>query len=63
MASHQFLIDDFCKAAYHGTLPTVHAWLAARFTVPGLVAHEAVKAGGAVLDVPDFGEPPEKFRK
>jgi hypothetical protein len=43
-----------------GTLPAVNAWLAARFTVPGLVAHESAKQGGVLMDVPDFGEPPEK---
>jgi hypothetical protein len=59
MASHQLLIDDFCTAAYHGRMPRVNAWLAARFTVPGLVAHESAKLGGALLDVPDFGDAPE----
>ena len=58
MATHQFLIDDFCTAAYHNTLPTVNAWLAARFTIPGLVAYESVKQDGMPLDVPDFGAPP-----
>jgi predicted dehydrogenase/GNAT superfamily N-acetyltransferase len=59
MASHQFLINDFCTAVYEGTLPTVNAWLAARYTVPGLVAYESIKQGGAVLEVPDFGDPPK----
>ena len=59
MASHQLLIDDFCTAAYHGRMPRVNAWLAARFTVPGLVAHESAKLGGVLLDVPDFGDAPE----
>jgi hypothetical protein len=40
-------------------MPRVNAWLAARFTVPGLVAHESAKLGGALLDVPDFGDAPE----
>ena len=34
MASHQLLIDDFCTAVYFGRRPTVHAWLAARYTIP-----------------------------
>ena len=59
MASHQFLINDFCTAVYEGTIPTVNAWLAARYTVPGLVAYESIKQGGAVLEVPDFGDPPK----
>jgi hypothetical protein len=60
MNSHKMLVDDFCTAMRDGTLPTVNAWLAARFTVPGLVAHESAKQGGVLMDVPDFGEPPEK---
>lgn len=59
MASHQFLIDDFCTAAYNNILPTVNAWLAARFTVPGIVAYESLKKDGVPLDVPDFGDPPQ----
>ncbi len=58
MASHQLLIDDFCTAAANGTLPKVNAWLAARFTIPGLIAHESAKQGGVLLDIPDFGAPP-----
>lgn len=59
MNSHRFLVDDFCYAVYNGTLPPVNAWTAARFTVPGLVAHQSVEMGGVLLDVPDFGNPPE----
>ena len=60
MASHHFLINDFCTAVYNGTLPTVNAWVAARYTVPGLVAYESIKQGGVTLDVPDFGDPPKE---
>ena len=58
MASHQFLIDDFCTAAYNNTLPTVNAWQAARYTVPGIVAFESLKQDGTPMDVPDFGDAP-----
>ena len=58
MASHQFLIDDFCTAVYENKLPYVNAWRAARFTIPGLVAHESAKLGGVPLDIPDFGDAP-----
>ena len=60
MASHQLLIDDFCTAVAEGKLPYVNAWRAARFTIPGLIAHESAKLGGVPLDVPDFGEAPEQ---
>jgi hypothetical protein len=58
MASHQLLIDDFCTAAYEKKLPYVNAWRAARFTIPGLIAHESAKLGGVPLDIPDFGDAP-----
>lgn len=58
MASHKFLINDFCTAAYNNTLPTVNAWLASRYTVPGIVAYESLKQDGVPLEVPDFGNPP-----
>ncbi len=61
MASHQLLIDDFCTAAAEDKLPRVHAWLAARFTIPGLIAHESAKLGGALLDIPDYGDPTPEF--
>ena len=61
MASHQFLIDDFCCAAATDTLPRVHAWLSARFTIPGLIAHESAKLGGVPLDIPDYGDAPKTW--
>ena len=57
MASHQFLIDDFCTAVTEGRLPRVHAWLAARFTIPGLMAHKSALSEGKPLEVPDCGMP------
>lgn len=58
MASHQFLVDDFCNAAYYEKLPVLNAWKAARYTIPGLMAHESVLHGGVTLDVPDCGDEP-----
>lgn len=57
MNSHRLLVDDFCTAVAAGTLPPVNAWIAARYTVPGLLAHESALRGGMPLDVPDFGAP------
>lgn len=56
--SHQFLADDFVRAVVDGTTPTVHAWVAARYTLPGIIAHESAKQGGTQLEIPDFGNPP-----
>ena len=61
MASHKFLVDDFCTAAYNGTLPGVNAWVAARYTIPGIVAYESLKQDGVPMDVPDYGDPPENW--
>jgi predicted dehydrogenase len=55
--SHQYLVNDFATAVATGALPPVNAWTAARYTVPGIVAHESAQQGGAQLAVPDFGDP------
>lgn len=59
MGSHQFLVDDFCRCVSTNSMPYVNAWRAARYTIPGLVAHESAKLDGMPLDVPDFGDAPE----
>lgn len=56
--SHHFLVDDFVSAVSNGTLPPVNAWTAARFTLPGIVAHQSALQGGARLLIPDFGDAP-----
>lgn len=58
MATHKFLIDDFCKAVYNHSMPILNAWTAARYTIPGLVAIESAKQGGIPMKVPDCGEAP-----
>ena len=63
MASHQLLIDDFCRAVSQHKLPKVHAWKAARFTIPGLMAHRSAQQGGVPVDSPDYGDVPESFMK
>ncbi len=56
--SHHFLVDDFVTAVSHRSLPTVDAWTAARFTLPGIIAHDSALQGGVRLSIPDFGEAP-----
>lgn len=56
--SHQFLVDDFVMACVSGTMPPNNAWDAARYMLPGLTAHESALHGGALLQVPDLGDPP-----
>ncbi len=56
--SHYFLVDDFVTAVNAEGLPPVNAWVAARYTLPGIVAHESSQQGGARLPIPDFGDAP-----
>ena len=56
--SHPFLVDDFVRAVCSGKLPPCNAWDAARFMIPGLIAHESAKKDGLPMEVPDFGDPP-----
>lgn len=56
--THHFLIDDFCRAYATGKLSPTNIWEVARWNIPGLMAHESALAGGKVMDVIDFGEPP-----
>jgi hypothetical protein len=58
MGSHQFLVCDFVEACTGGALPPINVWLAARFCLPGIIAHASAKRGGELLEIPDFGEPP-----
>ncbi len=56
--SHHFLVDDFVTAVNKSVLPSVNAWTAARYTLPGVVAHESARRDGERLPIPDFGNPP-----
>lgn len=55
--SHQFLVLDFIEACLTGKLPPNHAWQAARYCAPGIVAHESAQRDGERLVIPDFGDP------
>jgi hypothetical protein len=56
--SHQFLACDFVEACVNRSLPPNNVWAAARYCVPGIVAHESARRGGVLLEIPDFGDPP-----
>ena len=58
--SHHFLVDDFVTAINTGTLPPVNAWVAARYTLPGIVAHQSALRGGERLPIRDFGDAPAR---
>lgn len=55
--SHQFLVDDFVTACVTGETPPNNVWDAARYLLPGLVAHESALQGGVLMEVPDLGYP------
>lgn len=58
LGSHQFLMDDFVTACVSGKQPPNNAWMAARYLIPGLTAHESAVRGGELLPISDFGDPP-----
>ena len=37
----------------------MNAWVAARYTLPGIVAHESALQGGVRLPIPDLGDAPQ----
>lgn len=53
--SHHFLVDDFVKACASGEPPPNNVWQAARYMIPGLIAHESAEQGGKQLEIPDLG--------
>ena len=53
--SHQFLVHEFVTACARRVQPPNNVWQAARYLIPGLIAHESALQGGVLLDVPDFG--------
>ncbi|MBN8217884.1 MAG: Gfo/Idh/MocA family oxidoreductase [Spirochaetes bacterium] len=61
--SHHFLVDDFVRAVSQDALPPNHAWAAARYAAPGIVAHESALRDGAMLPIPDFGEPEAEAKR
>lgn len=60
--THKFMVDDFCQSYWSGMLSPTNAWQAARYNIPGLTALISVMQGGVTLDVPDCGNPPEKYQ-
>ncbi len=57
--SHAWLAHEFVDAVAHDRTPAITVWDAVRYMAPGVMAHKSALAGGAVLDVPDWGDPPK----
>jgi len=58
--SHPFLVTDFVEACVRETLPPNSAWVAARYALPGIIAHRSAQRDGETLPIPDFGDPPSR---
>jgi len=58
--AHQFLVDDFARACCENRMPPTNVWQAARYLLPGLIAHESALRGGELLDIPDLGAGPQE---
>ena len=56
------MVDDFCQAYASGWLSPTNAWQAARYNLPGLIAHESALQGGKVMGIPDPGDPPSHLK-
>jgi len=61
--SHPFLVDDFVRAVVDDKLPPNNAWDAARYMIPGLIAHESSLRDGELMEIPDLGGAPEDWAK
>lgn len=57
--SHQFLVDDFVGACVRNEQTPNNVWQAARYLIPGLIAHESALRGGELMEVPDLGDGPD----
>jgi hypothetical protein len=57
--SHQFLVDEFCRAVESGKLPANNVWAAARYNLPGIAAHQSALKEGSMIKVHDLGDPPK----
>ena len=59
--THKLMVDDFCRAFMTGKLSPTNIWQAARFNLPGLIAHQSALRDGELMDVPDLGDPPSDW--
>ncbi|WP_087483645.1 Gfo/Idh/MocA family protein [Brachybacterium massiliense] len=59
--AHHLLVHEFVSAVEERRLPAVNAWVAARFTLPGIVAHQSALRDGQRLPIDDFGDAPQSL--
>ena len=58
--SHPRLVHEFVSAISENRQPKINAWQAARYVAVGIAAHESALQGGKLIQVPDWGDGPEK---
>jgi hypothetical protein len=56
--ANYFIVNEFVRSVAERTQPPNNVWMAARYMLPGIVAHESAKREGELLPIPDFGDPP-----
>ncbi|MBT5875804.1 MAG: Gfo/Idh/MocA family oxidoreductase [Candidatus Latescibacteria bacterium] len=54
--AHQFLVDDFVTACVAQKTPPNNVWDAARYAIPGIIAHDSSMRNGEMLPIPDLGD-------
>ena len=52
--SHQFMVDDFVMDAVGVRKAPMNVYDAARFTLPGIWAHQSAQSGGLSLEIPQI---------
>ena len=58
--SHPYLVHEFVSAVAEGRIPAINAWEAARYMAMGVMAHKSALKDGELLDMPDWGDAPER---
>lgn len=58
--SHAYLVHEFVDSIVHDRQPRTNVWEAARYFVPGIVAHQSALKDGELLKIPDWGNAPER---
>lgn len=56
--SHTFITHEFISAVLADRHPTVNAWEAAAYTLPGIMAHQSALRGGEPMKIRDLGTTP-----
>lgn len=57
--SHAYLVHEFVDSVNRQRLPRINVWEAVRYVAPGFVAHKSALLGGKILEIPDWGDPPD----